>query len=1069
MAAADVAQFLWKKFLRSLVDAESELSEMLMPWNASWEVNTYVRANTYLSELNYALAECQIFAKECRELKKKILPLNPSAVFFILQMKKRLMTLRRKFETLVLESPSISTSILREGKGRNSVECLGFTEKDIVVLKKNSEETVVFSDAMNSEDFTTMVELLGLLGGSAAGIGFTSIGIVGMAGVGKSILVQRLVEETAVLSEFSPIIQLCLSDIIQEHNVVDNTNSASGASISISIVKLILVKLGEEETAGISGLELNSLLERLNHLLSGKKYLIVLDDVWHNMEFYRDLGYQLPDGEKFGDRLSDGLPKDGGGAVIVVSRIPEVALDMVGICQSTLHKRLTMLKRKSAVSSLVHEQQKRQTPISNTPSPSISTPKEKTSVAEECLPFAEKVKNISSENVPLLNVGIYSEFKDSRMLVGDPTGTGFTAIGIVGMAGVGKSTFVHNVLKTVWSEYDPIVWLCLSDIIKGRKQGPNVTASHEVISISIVACILEMLGISIARQDLGIAELLERLNHILSGKRYLIVLDDVWDIMEFCSDLSYKLPEGEKIGDQLSQGLPKDCGGTVIVTSRITEVAQHMVGLGQNNLFLVTPWDRGQCLLYFDSFIFHERLRCGKEKRFGVSNTETVRKVHNEILDQVCGLPLMVKTLAYLIFENQISQNDYSRSALKKMLIPREFLIDCSWEYVPINERNFDWAHDKMDMPKCPVFVFIDFQSDLIGALAEDFRYQLNRVQVLSVLHESFITRRCSPMKPERALEEFYGSLAKLKGEGHDFADEIQKKMTFIIVGGDVFVNWFLGVLCDLKLPDSPSIVPIALGIKSNIPFSFGWEFDAMKPVNKILETVLNHTKHIKTDSWHILIKMEAAIPTDYQEIPYCLQLCHPVHKPNMENVDNQPLIRGEFWNYFSFGVDDPRLYGALRFRHISRTLNRLLAKVEVLKHHGDQWKTLSIPSSIRSIVCLNLPSFVGGLNPWSKANVKKDQSIDLTPSLIDDGRLEIIGSRDDLLCPKKRWIRLDQVREIRFKFIGDSAEVINMMIDGVPLKKSRLDGLDAIEISHHRQVNILVEQNYSANSIHDS
>ncbi|XP_050381154.1 diacylglycerol kinase 1-like isoform X2 [Argentina anserina] len=402
------------------------------------------------------------------------------------------------------------------------------------------------------------------------------------------------------------------------------------------------------------------------------------------------------------------------------------------------------------------------------------------------------------------------------------------------------------------------------------------------------------------------------------------------------------------------------------------------------------------------------------------------------------------------------------------MLIPREFLIDCSWEHVPINERNFVWAHQK-DIPKCPVFVFVDFRSDLIGALAEDFRNQLNRVQVLSVLHESFFTRRCSPMKPDRALEEFYGSLAKLKGEGHDFADEIQKKMTFIIVGEDVFVNWFLGVLCDLNLPDSPSIVPIALGIKSNIPFSFGWEFDAMTPVNNVLETVLNHTKQIKIDSWHIFIKMEATIPTDYQELPYCLNLWHPVHIPNMENVDNQPLICGEFWNYFSFGVDDPRLYGALRFRHISRTLNRLLAKVEVLKHHGDQWKTLSIPNSIRSIVCLNLPSFAGGLNPWTKANVKKDQSINLTPSFIDDGRLEIIGSRDDMLCPKKRWIRLDQVREIRFKFIEDSAEVINMMIDGVPLKKSPLDGLDAIEISYHRQVNILVEQGYSAKSIHDS
>ncbi|PRQ52111.1 putative diacylglycerol kinase (ATP) [Rosa chinensis] len=92
-----------------------------------------------------------------------------------------------------------------------------------------------------------------------------------------------------------------------------------------------------------------------------------------------------------------------------------------------------------------------------------------------------------------------------------------------------------------------------------------------------------------------------------------------------------------------------------------------------------------------------------------------------------------------------------------------------------------------------------------------------------------------------------------------------------------------------------------------------------------------------------------------------------------------------------------------------------------------------------------------------------------LSSSFIDDGYLEIIGSKDDLLSQKKRWIRLDQVREIRFKFIEDSVEVVNMMIDGVLWKKTPLDGLVEIEISYNCQVNILVKQDYSARSIHDS
>ncbi|XP_024179593.2 uncharacterized protein LOC112185567 isoform X1 [Rosa chinensis] len=1097
MAAKDFAEFQWKKFLRSLLEAESELSGSInlisyfktikqklietetIPFSeiaagmalnmVSWERNTYILVYRYLLELNYALAECRIFAKEFKELNKKILPLNPSTVYFILKMKKRLTALSSKFDILVRSSPSTSVSVLREKKERNAVECVGFTEKDIVVIKKNSEETVVFSDVRFGRQYSGSLTLrdFHLLSDGATGNGFTSIGIVGMAGVGKStFLLKEILEWNDIRSEFSPIIQLCLSDIMQENNVVGGT-SANG--VSMSIVKLILQKLGEEET-GISGLGLTSLLERLYSLLSGKKYLIALDDVFNAMEFYSDLGN---DRGKFGNRLSHGLPKDSGGVVIVISSKPEVALDMVGLRQNSVHKRLTTLKRKSGVRSTTSvERQDHQTPIDNSPT-SISTPKEKTNVVEECLPLTEKAKKISPENVLLIpNVGRsrnQRDFRDSSLLVGDPAGIGFTAIGIVGMAGVGKSTFVHKVLKTVWFEFDPIVWLCLSDIIKAKNQVPDATAAtDQEISISIVTCILEMLGVSIDK-NLSLAELLERLYHVLLGKRYLIVLDDVWDIMEFYSDLCFKLPEGEKIQDHLSHGLPKDSGGTVIVTTRLTEVARDMVGFGQNKLFLVLPLEREECFSNFNSFLHHEKYRCGEGTRFGKSNMETVKKVHDEILHQVCGLPSIAKTLADLIIANQIGQNDYNRSALKKMLIPHEIRIQCSWVTVATKDKKAKWIQDKTEVPKCPIFVFIDLRSDQVGDLAEDLRYLLNREQVIAVLHESFHNKyKLSTVNPDRALTEVYGALATLKGVGHNFTDEIQKKMTIIIVGEDVFINWFLGVFCDLNLPDSPSIVPIALGIKSNIPFSFGWEFDAMKPVNKILETVLNHTKQIKADSWRILINLKA-IPTDNQELPYCLHLCTPVDEPDRENVDNRPLIRGEFWNYFSIGVDDPRLYGASRFRHTSRTLNRLLAKVEVLKHHGDQWEMLSIPSSIRSIVCLNLPSFVGGLTPWTTANLKKDHRKGLTSSFTDDGRLEIIGSRDDLLSPKKRWIRLDQVREIRFKFIEESAEVVNMMIDGVPLKKSPLDGLDEIEISYCRQVSVLVEQGYSAKSIHDS
>ena len=105
---------------------------------------------------------------------------------------------------------------------------------------------------------------------------------------------------------------------------------------------------------------------------------------------------------------------------------------------------------------------------------------------------------------------------------------------------------------------------------------------------------------------------------------------------------------------------------------------------------------------------------------------------------------------------------------------------------------------------------------------------------------------------------------------------------------------------------------------------------------------------------------------------------------------------------------------------------------------------------SIRSIVCLNLPSFSGGLNPWGTPGTRKVQDVslpslnllqspllylwptmayygqrftsshgnmqrDLTPPYVDDSLIEVVGFRDAwhglvLLAPNGHGTRLAQV-----------------------------------------------------------
>jgi diacylglycerol kinase (ATP) len=120
--------------------------------------------------------------------------------------------------------------------------------------------------------------------------------------------------------------------------------------------------------------------------------------------------------------------------------------------------------------------------------------------------------------------------------------------------------------------------------------------------------------------------------------------------------------------------------------------------------------------------------------------------------------------------------------------------------------------------------------------------------------------------------------------------------------------------------------------------------------------------------------------------------------------------FRGGFWNYFSMGMDAEISYGfhSERKKNPEKFKNQLtnqgtyakvglkqgwfcaslshpssrniaqLASVKIMKRAGSHWQELNIHHSIRSIVCLNLPSFSGGLNPWGTPGTRKVEEVSL-------------------------------------------------------------------------------------------
>ncbi|XP_057980635.1 putative disease resistance protein RGA1 isoform X3 [Malania oleifera] len=282
--ASDIIQFYKNKFLYEFQDAAEECGEF--PWRSSFHAiadilqetkigsSTSLQVRDWIIDLSFALQGCRNVAEEeeRRAQSKKSSSTTSShcpltrEFFFLCKTKRKLRRIKEKLQGV----------------------------RDVAAAREAESSS-----------------------SSGSNLGINAIGIVGMGGSGKSTIAQMVFQSEVIRKRFSPMIWVWLSERLNPENIDSR----------VTIVKQIVEYLTPDDEIMLES-DLAKLLHILFNRLSDKKYLIVFDNVYHSSDWYFNLGCGSQVASTHS--LSSGLPKGGGGAIIVNSRLEEVASGMVG-------------------------------------------------------------------------------------------------------------------------------------------------------------------------------------------------------------------------------------------------------------------------------------------------------------------------------------------------------------------------------------------------------------------------------------------------------------------------------------------------------------------------------------------------------------------------------------------------------------------------------------------------------------------------------------------------------------------------------------------------------------------
>ncbi|GJZ06530.1 CC-NBS-LRR resistance protein [Tanacetum coccineum] len=230
--------------------------------------------------------------------------------------------------------------------------------------------------------------------------------------------------------------------------------------------------------------------------------------------------------------------------------------------------------------------------------------------------YLDEFKIVGREKDELHIVELLTESKKEEKL---------TIIPIVGMGGIGKTTLAKSVYNNpkIQKQFDVKAWMCVSIKV-------NINRLLEMIYESLTSKKCELP----ARENL-----ITKLREELGSKRYLLVLDDVWD-------------EGRTYWDDFRScviNVNSQNGNGIVITTRKLEIGTH--DMTKNSCTL-------QGLLDDEGWsMFEERAKPLPE----------LKEIGRDIVKKCRGLPLLVKVVGSML-QNYNGDKDKWLSIQKSMV-----------------------------------------------------------------------------------------------------------------------------------------------------------------------------------------------------------------------------------------------------------------------------------------------------------------------------------------------------------------------------------------------------------------